>query len=57
MAVIQTLLGTGLRISELAALKVSDLEISDRKMWLYVREGKGAKREASLWTTRPAKLF
>jgi site-specific recombinase XerD len=43
LAVIQTLLGTGLRISELAALKVSDLEISERKGWLYVRKGKGSK--------------
>jgi site-specific recombinase XerD len=43
LAIIQTLLGTGLRISELAALKVSDLDISDRKGWLHVREGKGSK--------------
>jgi integrase/recombinase XerC len=43
LAVIQALLGTGLRISELAALKVSDLEISGRKGWLYVRKGKGSK--------------
>jgi site-specific recombinase XerD len=43
LAIIQTLLGTGLRISELAALKVSDLEISDRKGWLHVRDGKGNK--------------
>jgi integrase/recombinase XerC len=43
LAIIQTLLGTGLRISELAALNVSDLEISDRKGWLHVREGKGSK--------------
>jgi len=43
LAVIQTLLGTGLRISELANLTVSDLEISERKGWLRVREGKGRK--------------
>jgi site-specific recombinase XerD len=43
LAIIQTLLGTGLRISELAALKVSNLEISERKGWLYVWEGKGGK--------------
>jgi len=43
LAIIQTLLGTGLRISELAALKVSDLEISERKGWLYVRKGKASK--------------
>ena len=43
LAIIQTLLGTGLRISELAALKVSDVEISNRKGTLYVRAGKGGK--------------
>jgi site-specific recombinase XerD len=43
LAIIQTLLGTGLRISELAALKVADLELSKRKGWLHVREGKGSK--------------
>jgi site-specific recombinase XerD len=43
LAIIQTLLGTGLRISELAALTVSDVELSDRKGTLYVREGKGSK--------------
>jgi integrase/recombinase XerC len=32
-----------LRISELAALKVSDLEISEHKGWLCVRKGKGSK--------------
>jgi integrase/recombinase XerD len=41
LAVVQTLLGTGLRISELAALTVSDVEISDRKGTLYMRERKG----------------
>ena len=43
LAIIQALLGTGLRISELAALSVSDLEISDRRGWLHVRQGKGSK--------------
>lgn len=43
LAIIQVLLGSGLRISELAALKVSDLEISARKTWLHVRSGKGSK--------------
>jgi site-specific recombinase XerD len=43
LAVIQTLLGTGLRISELVALTVSDLEITPRKGTLYVRQGKGSK--------------
>ena len=43
LAIIQTLLGTGLRISELAALKLSDLEMSERKGWIHVRQGKGSK--------------
>lgn len=43
LAVIQTLLGTGLRISEVAALKVTDVEISDRSGWVRVRQGKGMK--------------
>lgn len=52
IAVIQTLLGTGLRISELAALKVFDLEISERRGQLRVRAGKGGKaREIPLDNT------
>jgi site-specific recombinase XerD len=43
LAIIQTLLGTGLRISELAALRVSDLEVLDAKSWLHVRGGRGNK--------------
>lgn len=43
VAILQTLLGTGLRISELAALKVTDIEISERKGELRVRGGKGTK--------------
>jgi integrase/recombinase XerD len=31
LAIVQTMLGTGLRISELVALEVVDLEISDRR--------------------------
>jgi len=54
---IQTLLGTGLRISELAALKVSDLEISERKGWLHAEKEKGARPGTSPWTTRPARPF
>ena len=42
LAIIQTLLGTGIRLSELASLKTTDLEISERKGWLHVR-GKGNK--------------
>lgn len=44
LAITQTLLGTGLRISELVALELSDLEISERKGALYVRSGKGMKQ-------------
>jgi site-specific recombinase XerD len=43
MAVIQTLLGTGVRISELANLKLEDIEVSERKGLVRVREGKGGK--------------
>jgi len=43
LAVMQTLLGAGLRVSELAHLKVSDLDLSERSGWLTVREGKGGK--------------
>lgn len=43
MAVIQTLLGTGLRISELANLRLEDVEVSERKGLVRVREGKGGK--------------
>lgn len=43
LAIIQMMLGAGLRISEAAALKVSDLEISDRSGWVKVRVGKGMK--------------
>jgi len=43
LAIIQTLLGTGLRISESASLRVSDLDISQRAGWLRVREGKGSR--------------
>lgn len=43
LAVIQTLLGTGLRISELANLRLEDVELSERKGLVRVREGKGGK--------------
>jgi len=43
LAILQTFLGTGLRISELAALEVADLEISERKGALRIRAGKGIK--------------
>jgi len=43
MAIIQVVLGAGLRISEAAALNVSDIELNDRSGWVYVRTGKGMK--------------
>jgi integrase/recombinase XerC len=43
LAIVQTLLGTGLRISELAALELSDLEIRERSGRVQVRAGKGRK--------------
>ncbi len=43
LAIIQTLLGTGLRISELARLRLEDIEVSERKGLIRVQEGKGGK--------------
>jgi integrase/recombinase XerC len=43
LAIVQTLLGTGLRISELAALKMTDLELNERSGKIRVRQGKGGK--------------
>lgn len=49
ITIILLLLNTGLRVSELSHLRVSDIEISDRKGKLVVREGKGKRyREVSL---------
>lgn len=43
-AVIALLLHTGLRVSELVALQVGDVEVSDRKGQVVVRFGKGGKQ-------------
>lgn len=43
VALLHVLLGTGLRIAEVAALNVSDVTLSARKGWLTVRGGKGNK--------------
>lgn len=57
LAVIQALLHTGLRVSELCALEMSDLTISERKGKLRVRLGKGAKqRDVPLNATALAAL-
>jgi len=42
-AVIMLLLHTGLRVSEASNLRLSDVEISDRKGQVTVRDGKGGK--------------
>ena len=43
VALVTLMLHTGLRVSEVAALKVEDLELSDRKGSVTVRGGKGGK--------------
>lgn len=43
MAIAQLLLNTGIRLSELVALEKRDIEISERKGELFVRNGKGNK--------------
>lgn len=43
LAIIQMMLGAGLRISEVAGLNKSDIELNDRSGWVYVRTGKGMK--------------
>lgn len=48
-AVVILLLNSGLRISELCALSIKDIELTDRKGRLIVRQGKGGKhREVPL---------
>jgi integrase/recombinase XerC len=37
------LLNTGLRISEVCALEINDVQIMERSGWVWVRRGKGAK--------------
>ena len=44
LAIVTTLLHTGIRVSELCNLKVSDISISDNSNMLIIREGKGTKR-------------
>jgi integrase/recombinase XerC len=43
LSLVEILLATGLRVAELVALRRGDLELSERKGWLTVREGKGRK--------------
>lgn len=44
MAILQVLLNTGLRLSELVALDISDIEVSERKGQVTVIKGKGNKQ-------------
>ena len=41
VSMVEVLLGTGVRVSELLALRVEDLTLNDRSGELIVREGKG----------------
>ncbi len=43
IAVVQLILNTGIRESELCSLELSDVEISDRKGTITIRKGKGNK--------------
>jgi site-specific recombinase XerD len=43
LAILQVLRHTGIRIGELAALRLTDIEISERKGMLIVRSGKGSR--------------
>jgi site-specific recombinase XerD len=43
IAVIRTLLGTGVRAEELIRLEVSDLTLQERKGWLHIPYGKDGK--------------
>lgn len=43
LAIVYTLLNTGVRVSELVALNRSDVDLSGREKTLYVRNGKGGK--------------
>ena len=43
LAILQMLRHTGIRIGELAALRLTDIEISERKGMLIVRSGKGSR--------------
>jgi site-specific recombinase XerD len=43
-AILLTLRHTGLRVGELCALRLGDIDISERKGTLVVRQGKGAKQ-------------
>lgn len=41
IAIIETLMGTGMRVNELVSLGVSDVKLGDRKGVVFIRDGKG----------------
>lgn len=43
-AIVHLMLNTGLRVSEVAHLRLTDIQLSDRKGIVIVRQGKGGKR-------------
>lgn len=43
IAIIELMVGAGLRIGEVESLNVSDIEVSDRKGVVTIRQGKGSK--------------
>ena len=43
IAIVEVLANTGLRVGELAALTLDNIEISERRGWVTVRAGKGMK--------------
>lgn len=51
------MLGAGLRTSEAAALKVSDIQLNDRSGWVYVRTGKGMKPRSIPLSIRVSKAL
>jgi len=57
IALIELLLGTGLRLSESANLRLDDLDINPRKGWLHVREGKGSRPRDIPLNSRVRKLL
>jgi site-specific recombinase XerD len=46
LAIIQTLLGAGLRVSELVSLRLGDISLGERSGRIEVRSGKGGKARA-----------